>query len=159
MPAPLPQGIPPAFMQALMPLLASMPGLSDSVILDGKPYVKFVIGIDYTFPANVYINLQYVHGFVHERGNDIEDYLMGNLDWKLFNDKLKVTPVGVGLEIKNFSDITNNYAFVAQPAVVWYPIDNTELSLGARIITGKEGTYFGKVKDNDELFVKCKYSF
>jgi len=118
--------------------------ISDSTIINGKPYFKFVIGADYTFPVNVYVNLQYVHGFVHERGSDIEDYLMGNLDWKLFNEKLKLTPVGVGLEIKDFSDITENYAFVAQPAVAWYPIDNAELSLEPESSLEKKEPISGK---------------
>jgi hypothetical protein len=165
MPAPVPQGIPQFSIQTLtnpavmIPLAAMLSGIHDSLVLDDKPYVKFVIGADYTFPANIYVNLQYVHGFVHERGSDIEDYLMGNLDWKLLNDKLKLTPVGVGLEIKDFNHLADSYAFVAQPAVTWYPVDNAELSLGARIITGKEGTYFGKVRNDDEVFLRCRYSF
>lgn len=132
---------------------------SQKPALDNKPYVKFVVGLDYTFPADIYINAQYIHGFVHERGDSIEDYLMANLDWNLLNDKLKLTPIGIGLEIKNFSKIADNYAIVGQPQITWYPIDNAEIVLGARIIDGKNGTYFGRVKNDDEAFVKVKYSF
>ncbi|HUI90944.1 MAG TPA: DUF1302 family protein [Chitinivibrionales bacterium] len=141
--------------------MAAASGLTSSLppALDNKPYVKFVVGIDYTFPADIYINAQYIHGFIHERGDSIEDYLMANLDWNLLNDKLKLTPIGVGLEIKNFSKIADNYAVVGQPQVTWYPIDNAEIALGARLIDGKNGTYFGKIKNDDEVFARVKYSF
>jgi hypothetical protein len=141
-----------------MPQVAGMLA-SQKPALDNKPYVKFVVGLDYTFPADIYINVQYIHGFVHERGDSIEDYLMANLDWNLLNNKLKLTPIGIGLEIKNFSKIADNYAVMGQPQIAWYPIDNAEIVLGARIIDGKEGTYFGKVKNEDEVFVRVKYSF
>jgi hypothetical protein len=130
-----------------------------SPYLKKDPYIKLVLGIDYTFSWNMYLNLQYVHGFVHERGDSIQDYLMGNLDWNLLNNKLKLTPVGIGLEIKDFSNISKSYALVGQPQIAWYPLDNTEIILGARIIDGKEGTYFGKIKDQDEIYLKIKYSF
>lgn len=123
------------------------------------PYLKFVLGGDYTFNANWYLNCQFVHGFVHERGDSIENYIMANLDWKLFNEKLKLSPLGIGLEIKQLEDFRENWGFVGQPQAIWYPVDNTELAVGGRVILGKEGTYFGKVKDQDEVFLRAKYSF
>jgi hypothetical protein len=132
---------------------------SQAPALDEKPYVKFVVGLDYTFSWDMYVNLQYIHGFVQDRGDSIEDYLMGNLDWKFFNGKLKITPIGVGLEIKKFSKISDNYAVVGQPQLAWYPIDNMDITLGVRLIDGKNGTYFGRLKNDDEAFANVKYSF
>lgn len=133
---------------------------SISTALDSKPYVKFVVGLDYTFPANIYINAQYVHGFTSERGRDeLEDYLLANLDWKLLNETLTLSPAGIGLEIKDYKDIKDNYAFVAQPQLQYDPIDNAEITFGARFIMGTNSTHFGKVVNNDEVYIKARYSF
>jgi hypothetical protein len=149
--------LPPTIQMQLLEF-GKMVGKTD-LVLDEKPYAKFVVGADYTFPANIYCNMQYVHGYVHERGDSLEDYIMGSLDWKVLNEKLTLSPLGVGLEIKDFSHFSDNYAFIAQPKIVWKPVDNAELSLGARIITGANTTQFGRLKDYDEVFGQVRYMF
>jgi hypothetical protein len=131
-----------------------------TVALDHKPYIKFVVGLDYTFPANIYVNAQYVHGFLSERGKDeIEDYILANLDWKLLNETLTLSPLGIGLEIKDYKNFSDNYAFIAQPQLKYNPIDNAEITIGARFIMGENSTHFGKVVNNDEIYIRGKYSF
>ena len=135
-------------------------GVQNSIALDDKPYVKYVLGVDYTFKNGVYINGQYLHGFIHERGEDnLEDYLMFRMEWKLFDEKLKITPIGGGVEIKDFKDIENNYALILSPEIAYRPVVNAEITLGVRWIDGKNTTTFGRVKDNDELYFMIKYSF
>ncbi|MGB9720517.1 MAG: hypothetical protein ACPL28_03425 [bacterium] len=134
-------------------------GVIDSVILKKDPYVKFVIGTDYTFKNGIYINLQYAHGFFQERNNEIEDYILTGLEWKLFEERLKLMPLSGGMEIKDFSDFKNNYAVVYAPEISYKPFENCELCLGLRVIEGKETTNFGRLKNNDEVFLKVKYSF
>jgi hypothetical protein len=127
--------------------------------LDARPYLKFVVGLDYAFSFDVYASAQLIHGFFNEHGDSLENYLTANVDWRLFNDRLKISPLGFILEIKNIPAFKDNYAVVSQPQVTWYPIDNTELTIGAHFIDGREGTFFGRIKDNDEVFFKAKYGF
>ncbi len=135
-------------------------GTRSSTAMDDNPYTKYVIGGDYTFKNGLYINGQYLHGFIYERGKDsLEDYFMFGLEQKFFADKLKVTPIGGGIEIKDFEDLKNNYALIFAPEIAYYPVDNAEIILGLRLINGKTTTTFGKIKDTDEGFVKVKYSF
>lgn len=135
-------------------------GQIDSFVLEDKPYLKYVLGTDYTFRNGIYINCQYVHGFINERGNELlKDYLMLGMEWKLFGEKLKLMPVNLGVEIDDFKEFKDNYAIIYSPQVVYYPFDNTEISLGARLIDGKNTTTFGRAKDNDEAFVQVKFSF
>jgi len=135
-------------------------GVQESIALNDKPYVKYVIGADYTFKNGIYVNGQYLHGFIHERGEDnMEDYFMFGMEWKLFNDKLKIIPISGGIEIKKFNNIENNYALILSPEINYYPVDNAEVTLGVRWIEGKDTTSFGKVKNNDEVYFKVKYSF
>ena len=135
-------------------------GLQESVALDSSPYVKFVLGGDYTFTGNVYLNVQYVHGFFQERGWDnLEDYFVFGLDWKLFDDKLKISPLGVVVEIKDWGDIPNNYAILAAPSISIFPIDNAELIMGVHLIQGAANTTFRKLTHNNEVFLQARYSF
>jgi hypothetical protein len=135
-------------------------GVQESTALDDEPYIKFVMGADYTFKNGIYINGQYLHGFIHERGRDnLEDYFMCGMEWKSNDDKLKITPVGGGVEIKDFKDIENKYALIYFPEIAYYPVDNAEITVGARFIEGKNSTTFGRVRNNDEMYLKVKYSF
>ncbi len=135
-------------------------GTSDSVILDNKPYFRYVLGLDYSFKNGIYINGQYLHGFFNDRGKDnLQDYLMIGLDYKLLEEKLKLSPINGALEIKQWKNLKNNYAFVISPELSYQPTDGAELILGFRWLDGKPTTTFGRVKDNDEVYLKVKYSF
>ncbi|MCK4322393.1 hypothetical protein KAX08_07755 [candidate division WOR-3 bacterium] len=134
-------------------------GIQDSIALDDKPYVKYVVGADYTFKNGIYINGQYLHGFIHERGKDnLEDYFIFGVEKEFFNEELKITIAG-GVEIKNFSDFKNNYAYIFTPEIVYRPLDNSAIKIGAMIIEGTYNTTFGSVKENDEVYLKVNYSF
>ncbi len=127
--------------------------------LDGTPYVKFVVGLDYTFPFNLYINLQYAHGFVHEYGDGLEDYLMFDSQLKLLREKLILAPLMIGLEIDDWGDLTASYAVLWQAMATWKPVDNLSLSAGLRMIFGGSESTYGALRDNDEAFVRAEYSF
>jgi hypothetical protein len=134
-------------------------GIQESIALDDNPYVKYVVGADYTFKNGIYVNIQYLHGFIHERGrNNLEDYFMAGIEKKLFDDKLKMIIFG-GLEVKDFKEFENNYALILSPEIAYYPVDNAEVTLGVRLIDGKDTTSFGRLKDNDEVYLKLKYNF
>ena len=134
-------------------------GTQTSIALNDEPYFKYVFGWDYTFSNGLYINGQYLHGFIHERGkNNLEDYFMAGIEKKFFNDELKVK-VGFGAEVKDFDEVKDNLATMIFPEVNYYPVDNTEITIGAYLIDGKDTTNFGKVKNNDEVYLKFKYSF
>ncbi len=150
----------PEQINMLIDLSAIGMGQIDSVVLEDKPYFKYVLGSDYTFRNGIYLNCQYVHGFINERGNEaLKDYLMFGMEWKLFSEKLKLMPANLGVEIGDYKKLKDNYAIIYSPQITYYPFDNTEISFGARLIDGKNTTTFGKAKDNDEAFVQVKFSF
>jgi hypothetical protein len=124
----------------------------------GTPYVKFVAGVDFSLPWNMYFNLQYAHGYVHERGDGIEDYIFFNADWSFFNSKLKISPFGIILEIKDYAAFEESYALVDQPQLTWYPVENAEINMGVRLIDASPGTFFSALKNN-EAFLRVKYGF
>jgi hypothetical protein len=139
----------------------ALPGgdVQEDTVLE-EPYVKYLLGFDYTFGNGIYINLQYLHGFMHERGPDnLHDYVILGMEWELFDSKIKILPLTGGIEISDFADIAENYAFFYSPQICLYPIDNAEITIGCIIIQGEDTTTFGRARDNDEFYIKMKYSF
>ncbi len=123
-------------------------------VLD-KPYLKYVIGIDYTFKGGFYVNIQYIRGFFTERGKyNLGDYLFGKIENKFLNDKLKIS-VGGAIDL---TDI-DNLGFMPSMELSYMPTDNTEIIIGAIILEGKEGTTFGQFRNLDMAYMRFKYSF
>ena len=135
-------------------------GVSQTVALGTDPYVKYVVGADYTFPGNVYVNVQYLHGFLQQRGAaELEDFFLANLDWKLLDDALTISPLGVMVEIKDWSDVPNNYAVISAPSISFRPLDAVELKVGMHLIVGTGTTMFGAMSGQNEVFLKATCSF
>jgi hypothetical protein len=136
------------------------PVIIDSLILEAKPFVKFVVGGDYFFTDGSYLNLQYIHGFIHERGNDaLNDYFFLRYDKGFFNDKLKISPLSGGFLVADWKDIKDNYAFVYMPEISYKATVNTEISLSSVFFDGKGDNFFANMKDYDMFMFKLKYIF
>ncbi len=86
------------------------------VVVESTPFVKATIGADYTIAGRVYLNVQYVHGFIDEFGagraarprvNPIDvkesprvesrlgDYIVAGVDIKTLHDRLLLRFFGV----------------------------------------------------------------
>jgi hypothetical protein len=132
----------------------------DSVILKKKPWFKVAAGFDYTFKGGHYINFQYLHGFVHERGNEnLNDYFVFNYEKYLFRERLKIRPLTSALVISDWKETGNNHAFIYMPSLAYLPNGNTEISLGVRLIGGAGDDVFAKYKDKDEFVFSVRFRF
>lgn len=138
-----------------------VPVTVDSLLLESsKPYVRFVIGGDYNFSNSSYLNFQYMHGFINERGEgNLNDYFFVRYEKKFFNEKLRVAPIGGGFIVTDWNKIKDNYTLLFVPEVAYQATDNIEMSLSAAIIEGKGSGVFGNLNDYDMLMFKLKYSF
>lgn len=131
-----------------------------TIALDDEPYFKFVLGGDYTFKNGLYFNCQYLHGFLHERGeNELNDYFTFRLEKNFLNDKFKIVPIGGAVAINDWDDVKNNYGLVYAPELCYFPSDNVELNIGSFIIDGKGANMFGMIKGLDEVMFRLKVSF
>jgi len=111
--------------------LSPVPVTQDSLILDKtKPYIKFVVGGDYNFSDGSYLNLQYMHGFIHERGaENLNDYFFLTVRKRNFsNEKLKVAPIGGGFIVTDWNNIKDNYALVYMPEIAYKATINSEIT-------------------------------
>jgi len=132
----------------------------DSIVLKDEAYFKFVVGADYTFGDGSYLNFQYLHGFVHERGRDaINDYFMLGYEKKFFDSKLSIIPIGGGFIVSDWSDISQNYAIIYAPQIKYLATDNAELALGTYIFSGKGDNAFVNLKEYNMLSFSLRYSF
>jgi len=138
-----------------------LPVTKDSLLLDkSKPYVKFVVGCDYNFSEGSYLNFQYMHGFIHERGNNnLNDYFFLRYEKKFFNEKLKITPISGAFIVSDWKKIKNNYAIAYIPEVSYKATDDVEITLSAAIFDGKGDNLFANLKDYNMFMFKLKYSF
>ncbi len=139
-------------------MLTPSPTLIDETA--SAPYIRYVLGTDYTFKNGIYVNFQFVHGFDHEIGRDLlNDYFITRLEKSFFDDKLKVLPLTVIFSVSEWSDIPNNYGLAWVPEIQFFPSDSLELDLGCYILHGSGSNLFNNLKDNDALFFKAKVSF
>jgi len=137
-------------------------------VLDDKPFVKYTVGFDYTFKNGLYINTQWAHGLFTERGVDgaeeLQDYLLMSVKNKFFKDKVQVMLLG-GFGIRDlndandFDDIKSNGGMFGGVEFTYYPWDSTEIIVGVILIEGKDASAFGAMRDDDQVYCKCKVSF
>jgi len=137
-----------------------VPIIIDSVILKKEAYVKFVIGADYNFANGTYLNFQYLHGFVNERGADnLNDYFFIQLEKTFFDDKLKIVPLAGGFIVSDWADIGDNYSIVYVPSISYMATDNAEIIISTAIFDGKGDDIFANFTDYNMFMFKLKYSF
>ena len=130
-----------------------------SVALEGSPFFQSTVGLDYTFPGGWYANAQWVHGLFFERGaNNLHDYLVSSLEKKLLRDELKVV-VGGALEVASWSDISGNLGYGVFPEVVYSPVDNLEMAVGAFLVDGRGRSLFGAWNTANQMYLQVKVNF
>jgi hypothetical protein len=139
---------------------AMEPVIVDSVVLKKEVFFKYVVGGDYNFANGMYLNLQYLHGFINERGRDnLNDYFFLQYEMKFFEDRLKLTPLAGGFIVSDWNDVPNNHTIIYAPEILYMPTDNVEITVSPVIFAGKGDDIFAKFVDYDLLMLKLKYSF
>lgn len=131
-------------------------GIQETTVLNDDAFVKYLVGADYTFKNGIYMNSQFLHGFFHERGDDLKNYLVFGLECQVLPEKLMI-PFGIIIETDNFHK--SDSAWIISPGIAFRPVSNAEITFGIRLIDGAADTTFGKLKENDEIFLKVKYAF
>jgi hypothetical protein len=145
---------------ALYPFSPS-PVTRDSLLLDkSKPFIKFILGGDYIFSNGIYVNIQYMHGFLNERGREnLNDYLFLRFEKSLFNDKIKISPLNGAIIVNDWKNINDNYAFAYMPELIYKASSNSQLTISSVIFSGKGDNLFAKLKNSNMLMFKYKYNF
>ncbi|MBN1182607.1 MAG: hypothetical protein JXB49_09995 [Bacteroidales bacterium] len=134
--------------------------IRNNIVLYKEPYLKYIVGGDYFFADGSYFNLQYMHGFMLERGTDnLNDYFFFQFEKKFLNDKLTVAPIGGAFIIAYWNEIKKNYALIYMPSVKYQATPNTEISLSTALFEGAGDNVFANLKEYNMFMFKMKYSF
>jgi hypothetical protein len=139
--------------------ITSPDGVLNQLALSDDPYVKYVVGGDYTFRNGLYVNGQYLHGFFTDRGTDgLEDYFLIAIERDFLRSELTVR-LALAAEVADFEDVANYSAFFGGPELTYHPTNNAEIVIGALFLEGNSSTQFGQFDNNDEIYFRVKYSF
>ena len=147
----------------------------------GDPYFQCTLGMDYTINKYIFVNAQYLHGFVDEFGSShIHDYWVAGFDLKFMQERLLVRIFGIG-EIPHEDDDLNldedgdgnvdSFAigatndgtissYVIHPSIAVKPMDGLELALGGYFLFGHDESKFAQPAAGPSLaFLRAKASF
>jgi len=129
----------------------------ETQITEITDYSKFTLGCDYTFPNGLYLNSQFMHGFLDERGENLSNMLQMRIEKKILDEKIKLACTWLSdVELKETKKIIGNFF---GPSITWYPADATEILLESISIDGDPGSKLSFWKTLDQVVLKVKYSF
>ena len=136
-----------------------VPVTVDSTLFD-KAYLKYIIGSDYNFSNGSYLNIQYLHGFFHERGeSSLNDYIFMQYEIRFFREKLKIAPIGGALIVTDWQNFRESYSVAYLPRIAVRDSDDIEITLSAAVFDGNGESLFSKFNDFDMFMLNLKYSF
>jgi hypothetical protein len=127
--------------------------------VDSRPYVKATAGLDYTFGKHVYVQAQYLRGFIDEFGADhIGNYLVGGTELVFFGRHLLFRAFGV-VDFPTGPD--DNGSFVIAPELVLVPKwGSVTFDIGSFFLIGEDDTKFGQPGAGSSiLFTKVTGAF
>jgi len=135
-----------------------------------NPYIQFIIGADYQFRNNYKVNIQYFQEVQTKINDDSEETIEENLSSKL----------GIGLPLKQaltcrfekkfgsseeykfelmgIYDLKYNGILIT-PKFFWSPEDGFNIEIGYNLFDGDDKSFWSRFQHNDEIYLKCTYSF
>jgi hypothetical protein len=118
-------------------------GFVDGPSIRSTPYVKATAGFDYTFGKHVYVQLQYLRGFIDEFGADhIGNYLVGGSDLIFFGRHLIFRAFGV-VDLPTGRGDDGSYVIYPE-LMLTPPWGSVTFSLGSFFLLGEPNTKFGQ---------------
>ncbi|WP_027338820.1 hypothetical protein [Halonatronum saccharophilum] len=111
-------------------------------------YIEYVLGVDFDLTDDLYLNLQLAGE--KQRGESGRDRIVFAIEYEINSFKY--------VEVQSIYNIRDNDYYLS-PQLNYDLMDGVDISLGARIFSGDEGTEFGFYSDQDHLFVQVNKAF
>jgi hypothetical protein len=123
------------------------------------PYIKATAGLDYTFGKHVYVQAQYLRGFIDEFGWDhIGNYLVVGSDLIFFGRHFIFRAFGVVDFPTGRGD--NGSGVVYPELMLTPPWGSVTFHIGGFVLLGKSDTKFGQVAAGSSIaFFKVEGTF
>jgi hypothetical protein len=121
-----------------------------------RPVWQYAVGIDYSGPNNLYLNVQFSQSVIQDYDNAtlFFDELTSELYGKISHDVWR----DVALALRYFYNITSN-SFYVHPHVVFKFWQNTHVEIGADLLDGPKDTPVGLFRNNDQIYGILKIFF
>jgi hypothetical protein len=118
-----------------------------------QAFFKATAGFDYSWTSWLYMNVQYIHGFIDEFGHEafLNDYVVGGLDFKFLDEALLLRTFA----IVNLQDTST----VLYPSLS-YKFLGVTLAGGSLIFVGDADSKFGqKATGRNQVYFKARFDF
>ena len=115
------------------------------------PYIKAVIGADYTTSFDLYLNVGFIWGFVFEEGDRCSPYVSLNARKELKDSKLTPNYLGI-ISLRDGSMVNSvgaSYGFT----------DNFSVTLSYVSVSGSQNSKLGQIGAADSLYLMGEWSF
>jgi len=119
----------------------------DGIAVPKTPFIKATAGVDYTFGKHVYVQAQYLRGFIDEFGaSHIGNYVVGGTDLVFFGRHLIARAFGLVDFASNNPEGEGASGVIAPALIITPPWGFATFEIGSFAFLGKEGarTKFGQ---------------
>lgn len=142
----------------------------EGLAIKPTPFVKATVGLDYTFGKHVYVQAQYLRGFINEFGaGHIGNYIVGGTDLVFFGRKLIFRAFGLidlpGNNPKRHvtqqgSTVGGTSGVIAPAILIAPPWGYVNFEVGSFALLGSNKTMFGQTLAGSSIaYVKVIGSF
>ncbi len=124
---------------------------SNYTVFKEKSYLKGSLGLDYSFPANIYTMVEYFYdqsGEINPR--DYDYFAWQNGERSTLAQQYLYTSIGIGYDpffrpaINSIVNL-NDYGFIIMPQIMYSLNDNTDILIGVNLIFGVAQTEFRNI--------------
>lgn len=146
-----PERLPFVLTTEMGPLTPQGPIVSEGTAIDDRPFFKFTLGFDHSLGEHVFIDVQWVHGFIDDFGvNNLNNFLVAGFDLKLWSERilircfalLQLDWIPEAFQGRPYEEWRDGLSASIRPTFRIVPWSSVELELGAMIPFGGRGAYF-----------------
>lgn len=132
----------------------------DASNIEGKMYAKCIAGMDYLFENGYYLNVQYLHGFPGEAGEEnINEFMTISLRMPLFDGKVEFNPLDLSIGIQDEGSIYNRFSAVFMPSAVFKPSGGVALEVKYLEYMGSDESILSNIADEEGAELRLKVYF
>ncbi len=145
------------------PPLFAQERLTVGTAVEPRPFFKWTLGFDHSLGEHVWIDVQWVHGFMDDFGaTHLNDFLVAGLEVKLWSDRLLLRFFGL-LQLDWIDDAfrgdpySHELSASLRPSIRLNPWGSVELEVGAMIPMGGYETEWETGSEDSALHSEAPY--
>lgn len=127
--------------------------------LSGRAYLKYTLGVEYTFASSTFVEAEFVHGIIVEHDADnLGDFIVLTLKQPLHNNDVNLSISAIH-ETRTGVQGEPLHSTALLPEATYSFRHGLELSAGAYLLGGNAGTLLGQFKAGEQVFLKATFLY